>query len=168
MGAAIAGTQAPDFTLFDDNGHSVCLADFAGKHLVLYFYPRADTPGCTQEAQDFSQLKNAFSALGAEILGVSADPIRAQARFKHKYGLSIPLASDESQEMLQRYGVWGEKSMYGRKFMGIERATFLIGRDGRILEVWRNVKVKGHAERVPRPCGSTRPDSSKRPAERRS
>ena len=143
-----AGAQAPAFALPRDGGGTASLADHRGKKLVLYFYPRADTPGCTREAQAFSALEGAFAAAGTAILGVSGDPVPAQDAFKAKYGLSIPLASDEAHNMLNAYGVWGQKSMYGKTFMGIVRTTFLIGPDGRIARVWTNVKVDGHAEDV--------------------
>ena len=139
---------APSFSLPRDGGGNVSLGEFAGRKLVLYFYPRADTPGCTLESQGFSALRAAFEKAGAAVLGVSADPIKAQDAFKKKYGLEIPLASDETHRMIEDYGVWVEKSMYGRKYMGIERATFLIGPDGCIARVWRKVKVKGHADEV--------------------
>ena len=142
------GAKAPAFTLPRDGGGTVSLADFKGRKLVLYFYPKADTPGCTKEAIAFNGLKRAFAKAGAAILGVSADPVKAQDKFREKYDLAIPLASDESKKMLTAYGVWGEKSMYGRKFMGVRRTTFLIDRDGRIAQVWENVKVPGHAEAV--------------------
>jgi thioredoxin-dependent peroxiredoxin len=142
------GMKAPAFKLPRDGGGTVSLADFGGRKLVLYFYPRADTPGCTKEAIDFSRLKSAFSKAGTEILGVSADPVPAQDKFKAKHVLSIALASDEKHRMIEAYGVWREKSMYGRKFMGIARATFLIGADGRIAQVWPKVSVSGHAEEV--------------------
>jgi len=143
-----AGVKAPAFTLPRDGGGSVSLADFAERKLVLYFYPRADTPGCTKEAIDFSRLKSAFAKAEAEVLGVSADPVPAQDKFKAKHKLSIALASDEKHRMLEAYGVWREKSMYGRKFMGIARATFLIGVDQRIARIWPKVSVAGHAEEV--------------------
>lgn len=142
------GEKAPAFKLPRDGGTSVTLSDFKGRQLVLYFYPKADTPGCTKEAIAFNGLKRAFSEAGTDILGVSADPVKAQDKFRDKHGLSIPLASDETKEMLTAYGVWAEKSMYGRKFMGVRRTTFLIGSDGRIAKVWENVKVAGHAEAV--------------------
>jgi peroxiredoxin Q/BCP len=142
------GAKAPAFTLPGDGGETISLADFAGRKLVLYFYPRADTPGCTKEAIDFSRLKSAFGKAGADVLGVSADPVPAQDKFKTKHKLSIALASDEDHRMLEAYGVWQEKSMYGRKFMGVVRATFLIGPDQRIAKVWPKVSVKGHAEDV--------------------
>lgn len=143
-----AGTKAPAFTLPRDGGGSVSLADFVGRKLVLYFYPRADTTGCTKEAIDFTRHKAAFSRAGAEILGVSADPVAALDAFKIKHKLSIALGSDEKRRMLEAYGVWQEKSMYGRKFFGIVRATFLIGPDQRIVQIWPRVSVAGHAEAV--------------------
>jgi peroxiredoxin Q/BCP len=142
------GSKAPAFSLPRDGGGTVSLADFKGQNLVLYFYPRADTPGCTVESNAFSSLSKAFAKAGSAVLGVSADPVKAQDAFKAKHDLAIPLASDETHRMLEAYGVWGEKSMYGRKFMGITRATFLIDRDGRIARIWPKVKVEGHAEEV--------------------
>lgn len=142
------GTKAPAFSLPRDGGGAVSLADFAGRKLVLYFYPRADTPGCTTEAIEFSRLKSAFSRAGAEILGVSADPVPAQDAFKAKHKLAIALASDEKHRMLEAYGVWQKKSMYGRTFMGIVRTTLLIGPDLRIAQVWPKVSVAGHAQEV--------------------
>jgi thioredoxin-dependent peroxiredoxin len=142
------GTKAPAFALPRDGGGKISLADFAGRKLVLYFYPRADTPGCTKEAIDFNRLKAAFGKIGTEILGVSADPVEAQDKFKAKHKLGQVLASDETHRMLEAYGVWQEKSMYGRKFMGVVRATFLIGPDQRIAQVWPKVSVTGHAEAV--------------------
>jgi len=142
------GARAPDFSLPRDDGGTVSLTGLAGKKLVLYFYPRADTPGCTREAQAFSRLAPAFAAANTAILGVSADPVAAQSAFRAKYRLGIPLASDETHKMLAAYGVWGEKSMYGKTFMGIVRTTFLIGADGKIARVWTKMKVDGHAEEV--------------------
>jgi thioredoxin-dependent peroxiredoxin len=142
------GAAAPAFTLPRDGGGTVSLADFAGRKLVLYFYPRADTPGCTSEAIDFSRLKAAFGRAGADVLGISADPVAAQDKFKAKHRLAIALASDEQRKMLEAYGVWQEKLLYGRKFFGIVRATFLIGLDRRIAQVWPKVSVAGHAEAV--------------------
>jgi len=142
------GSKAPAFSLPRDGGGTVSLADFKGQNLVLYFYPRADTPGCTVESKAFSDLAAAFRKANAAVLGVSGDPVKAQDAFKAKHGLAIPLASDETHRMLLAYGVWGEKSMYGKKFMGITRTTFLIGGDGRIARVWPKVKVAGHAEEV--------------------
>lgn len=144
----VEGGKAPGFALPRDGGSSVSLADYAGRKLVLFFYPRADTPGCTREAIDFTRLKDAFAAAGAEVLGVSADPVKAQESFRDKHGLSVPLGSDEQHQMLEAYGAWGEKSMYGRNFMGIIRTTVLIGADGRVARIWRNVRVDGHADEV--------------------
>jgi thioredoxin-dependent peroxiredoxin len=142
------GTKAPPFTLPRDGGGTVSLGDFAGRKLVLYFYPKADTPGCTKEAIDFSRLKTAFAKIDTDILGVSADPVPAQDKFKSKHKLAIALASDEKHKMLEAYGVWEEKSMYGRKFMGVVRTTILIGPDQRITKVWPKVSVAGHADEV--------------------
>jgi peroxiredoxin Q/BCP len=142
------GTKAPAFSLPRDDGETASLADFGGRNLVLYFYPRADTTGCTKEAIDFSRLRGDFSRADTEILGVSADPVPALAKFKAKHRLAIALASDEKHRMLEAYGVWQEKSMYGRKFLGVVRTTFLIGLDGRIAKVWPKVSVDGHAADV--------------------
>jgi len=146
--ALVEGAKAPAFQLPRDGGGSVSLADFRGRKLVLFFYPRADTPGCTKEAIDFTRLASAFSEAETALLGVSADPPKAQEAFRDKHQLSIPLVSDEKHEMLDAYGVWGEKSMYGKIFQGILRTTVLIGADGRIARIWRNVKVDGHADDV--------------------
>jgi peroxiredoxin Q/BCP len=143
-----AGSKAPSFKLPRDGGGTVSLADFKGRKLVIYFYPKADTPGCTREAIDFTRLRSEFQKAGAEVLGVSADPVEAQDKFKTKHGLDIALLSDETHKMLEAYGVWGKKSLYGRTFMGITRATFLIGPDGRLARIWPKVKVDGHAAEV--------------------
>lgn len=142
------GDKAPDFSLSRDGGGTVALKDFKGRKLVLYFYPKADTSGCTKEAIAFTRLKPAFAKAGAEILGVSADPVRALDKFKVKHKLAVSLASDEEKAMLTAYGAWGEKSMWGRLFMGVKRMTFLIDEKGRIARVWPKVKVDGHAEEV--------------------
>jgi thioredoxin-dependent peroxiredoxin len=142
------GAKAQTFSLLRDDGGTVSLADFAGRKLVLYFYPRADTTGCTKEAIDFSRLRGDFARADTEIVGVSADPVPALAKFKAKHKLAIALASDEKHRMLEAYGVWQEKSLYGRKFLGIVRTTFLIGADGRIAKVWPKVSVDGHAAEV--------------------
>ena len=142
------GAKAPAFQLPRDGGSSVTLADYLGKKLVVFFYPRADTPGCTKEAIDFTRLSGAFADSQTAVLGVSADPLTAQEAFRDKHQLSIPLVSDETHGMLQAYGVWGEKSMYGRTFLGILRTTVLIDRGGKIARIWRNVKVDGHADEV--------------------
>ena len=142
------GARAPDFRLARDGGGTVSLEDFKGRKLVLYFYPRADTPGCTIEAKDFSRLQPAFAKAGIAIVGVSADPVKKQDAFKTRHALTTPLASDETHQMLEAYGVWMEKSMYGKKYMGINRTTVLIGTDGRIARIWPKVKIEGHAEDV--------------------
>jgi peroxiredoxin Q/BCP len=142
------GSKAPAFNLPRDGGETVALADFKGQNLVLYFYPRADTPGCTVESKAFSALAAAFAKAGTAVLGVSADPVTAQDKFKAKYRLAIPLASDETHRMLDAYGVWGEKSMYGKTYVGITRATYLIDKAGLIAQIWPKVKVEGHAEEV--------------------
>ncbi len=124
------------------------MQSFAGKKLVLYFYPKDDTSGCTRQAIDFNALRPAFAEAGAEVVGISPDSARSHDAFKAKHGLGFPLAADENKETCQNYGVWTEKSMYGRKYMGVERTTFLVGPDGRIAEIWPKVSVKGHAEAV--------------------
>ena len=151
-GATVAGlaegARAPAFRLPRDGGDTVSLADYAGKKLVLFFYPRANTPGCTREAIDFTRLKGAFADAGTQVLGVSADTVKAQESFRSKHQLAVPLISDERHEMLEAYGAWGEKSLYGRKFLGIIRTTVLVGADGRVARIWRNVRVDGHADAV--------------------
>ena len=147
-GELVAGAKAPAFTLAGDGGTSVSLKDFKGRNLVLYFYPKADTPGCTKEAIAFSGLHAAFAKAGTDILGVSADPVLAQDKFKSKHKLRIALGSDESKEMLEAYGAWGEKSLYGRKYLGVFRKTFLIDGTGHIAKIWPKVSVPGHAEEV--------------------
>lgn len=149
MGSELAvGQKAPAFSLPRDGGGEVSLKDFKGRKLVIYFYPRADTPGCTKESTDFSRLRREFLKAETEILGVSADPVEAQEAFKKKHELSVGLLSDETHGVLEAYGAWGKKSMYGKTFMGILRTTFLIGADGRIAHIWPKVKVEGHAEKV--------------------
>jgi peroxiredoxin Q/BCP len=147
-GGPVPGGKAPPFRLPRDGGGTIGLADFAGRRLVLYFYPRADTTGCTREAVDFSRLKSAFSRAGTDILGVSADPVAALDRFKSKHKLAIALASDEAHKVLEAYGVWQQKTLYGRKFMGTVRTTFLIGPDQRIVHAWPKVSVSSHAQAV--------------------
>lgn len=142
------GARAPRFRLPRDGGGQVSLVDYKGRVLVLYFYPKANTSGCTLEAKDFSRLRQRFAKAGADILGVSADPVAALDKFRGKQDLTIPLASDETKEMLSAYGAWGEKSLYGRKFMGVIRKTVLIDADGRIARIWPKVKVAGHADEV--------------------
>jgi peroxiredoxin Q/BCP len=142
------GAKAAAFQLPRDGGSSVTLAGYLGKKLVIFFYPRADTPGCTKEAIDFTRLSGAFADSQTAVLGVSADPLKAQEAFRDKHQLSVPLVSDETHEMLQAYGVWSEKSMYGKTFLGIVRTTVLIDSRGKIARIWRNVKVDGHADEV--------------------
>jgi thioredoxin-dependent peroxiredoxin len=142
------GDVAPDFTLPRDGGATIALAGLKGRKVVLYFYPKDDTSGCTKEAIAFNGLKAEFAEAGAEIIGVSADSVASHDKFKKKYGLDFALASDEAKAMLEAYGVWVEKSMYGKKYMGIERSTFLIDAKGKIAKVWQKVKVDGHAEEV--------------------
>ncbi|WP_019173114.1 peroxiredoxin [Pseudaminobacter salicylatoxidans] len=143
-----AGQKAPDFDLPRDGGGALKLADLSGKKVVLYFYPKDDTSGCTAEAIDFSALKPEFEKAGAAIIGVSPDSVKSHDKFKSKHNLSVELVADEERKTLEAYGVWVEKSMYGRKYMGVERSTFLIGPDGRIARIWRKVKVPGHARQV--------------------
>jgi len=148
MSAVNIGDKAPDFTLPKSGGGEVSLKDYKGKYLVLYFYPKDDTPGCTKEAIGFTEHKEAFAALGADILGVSKDTVAKHDKFITKHDLGIPLGSDESGAMIEAYGSWVEKNMYGKKYMGIDRSTFLIGPDGKFLEIWRKVRVKVHVEAV--------------------
>lgn len=142
------GDAVPDVGLKDADGADFTLAGYRGKPLVVYFYPKADTPGCTSEAKDFTELGGEFAALGVPVVGVSKDKPAKLRKFADKYGLTVTLASDEPGEMCEAFGTWVEKSLYGRKYMGIERATFLVGADGRIARVWPKVKVKGHAAEV--------------------
>ena len=142
------GQPAPSFTLPRDGGTDVSLADYAGQMVALYFYPKDDTPGCTTEAIDFSAEAEAFAAAGAVVLGVSRDTVKKHEKFRDKHGLKVALLADEDGAVCEAYGVWVEKSMYGRTYMGIERTTFLIGRDGKIARVWDKVKVKDHAAEV--------------------
>ncbi|WP_269930166.1 peroxiredoxin [Aminobacter sp. HY435] len=142
------GQPAPQFELPRDGGDILTLSDFAGKPVVLYFYPKDDTSGCTAEAIDFTQLKPQFEKAGATVIGVSPDSTKKHDKFKAKHNIGIALAADEELKTLQAYGVWAEKSMYGRKYMGVERTTFLIGGDGKIVRIWRKVKVPGHAQEV--------------------
>ena len=141
------GDKAPDIAVSASDGSSINLAAPGGP-LVLYFYPKDDTSGCTREAQDFTALADDFAAAGAKIVGVSRDPMKRHEKFIDKYGLKVPLASDEDGRISDAFGTWVEKSMYGRKYMGMERSTFLIGKDGRVIRAWRKVKVPGHAADV--------------------
>jgi peroxiredoxin Q/BCP len=140
--------MAPDFELPADNGQRLKLSRIRGKPVVLYFYPKDDTSGCTLEAKDFSQLAGDFRKAGVEVIGLSPDSVESHRKFTEKYGLTVRLAADTDRVAANAYGVWVEKSMYGRKYMGVERSTFLIDRNGRIAKSWRKVKVPGHAEEV--------------------
>ncbi|NNM76949.1 peroxiredoxin [Sphingomonas sp. ID1715] len=142
------GEQAPDVTFEGPDGAQTTLAAWRGQPLVLYFYPKDDTSGCTKEAQDFTELADAFAAAGVALLGVSKDSAKKHKAFTDKYGLKVPLGTDADGVLLEAFGAWVEKSMYGRKYMGIDRSTFLIDKDGRIVREWRKVKVPGHAKEV--------------------
>ena len=142
------GEKAPEFSMATDGGGTVSLTGLKGRKVVLYFYPKDDTPGCTKEACAFRDAMPDFSGIDAEIIGVSKDPVAKHDKFKAKYDLTFPLASDEDGAVCEAYGTWVEKSMYGRKYMGIDRATFLIDGDGKLAKIWRKVKVPGHVEDV--------------------
>jgi len=141
------GDAAPDFEMPASGGRTVSLAGMQGRPFVLYFYPKADTPGCTKEAQAFQEALADLSGIGVEVVGVSKDAIKPIERFAEKYGLTFPLASDPGG-VVEAYGAWVEKSMYGKTYMGIDRSTVLVDRDGRIARIWRKVKVPGHAAEV--------------------
>jgi peroxiredoxin Q/BCP len=142
------GDMAPEVTLTTPDGGKLTLSQMRGRPLVLYFYPKDDTAGCTREAQDFSALRAAFDMAEVAVIGVSKDPPAKHVKFAAKHALTVSLASDEDGSVCEAFGTWIEKSLYGRKYMGIDRATFLIGQDGRIAKIWRKVKVPGHAEQV--------------------
>ncbi len=139
---------APDFTLSATGGRTVSLANMKGKPFVLYFYPKADTPGCTKEAQAFEEALPDMAKAGIDVIGVSKDPMKALEKFAEKYTLTFPLASDPDGTVVEAYGAWVEKSMYGKNYMGIDRSTILVGKDGKIAKIWRKVKVPGHAADV--------------------
>ncbi len=143
-----AGDKAIDFELPGDDGQPVKLSKLKGKPVVVYFYPKDDTSGCTAEAKDFSALKPQFDKAGVAVVGISPDPVKSKVKFRNKYDLTVRLAADEDKKTLEAYGVWVEKSMYGRKYMGVERSTFLIDKAGKVAKVWRKVKVPGHAAEV--------------------
>lgn len=142
------GDVAPEFQMPATNGRTVSLDAYKGKPFILYFYPKADTPGCTKEACAFQEASPHLEEIGLDVVGVSPDKMKPIEKFAAKYGLTFPLASDEDHAVADRYGTWVEKSMYGRKYMGMERTTFLIGADGKVLKVWRKVSVTGHADDV--------------------
>lgn len=142
------GQKAPDFNLLDENGENMSLSTFKGKNIVLYFYPKDDTPGCTKESIALSELKNEFEANNTVILGASKDSVKKHQNFIKKHDLTVKLLVDDEGKLCEDYTVWVMKKLYGREYMGIERATFLIGADGNIKNIWRKVKVKGHAEEV--------------------
>ena len=142
------GDQAPDFTMPATGGRTVSLSALRGKPFILYFYPKADTPGCTKEACAFQEVLPQFGTIGIDVIGVSPDKMKPIERFAEKYSLTFPLASDEGHAVAERYGTWVEKSMYGRKYMGMERSTFLIDSAGKVAKVWRKVSVTGHAADV--------------------
>jgi peroxiredoxin Q/BCP len=148
MAEIAVGDLAPAFELPQGGGGTLSLSSYRGKPVVLYFYPKDDTSGCTAEAIAFSGLKPQFEKAGATVIGMSPDSVKSHDKFKTKHGLAVELVSDEDKKVLEAYGVWAEKSMYGRKYMGVERTTFLIGPDGKVARVWRKVKVPGHAEEV--------------------
>jgi peroxiredoxin Q/BCP len=148
MTTLVAGDPAPNFTLPAPSGGTLSLADFAGRKLVIYFYPKAGTEACTREAHDFNKLRGDFDASSTAVLGVSPDPVKALGRFTAKHDIGFPLAGDEAHHLIEAYGIWVEKTMYGHRFMGVERTTVLIDAAGRIARIWPKVKVTGHAEEV--------------------
>jgi peroxiredoxin Q/BCP len=148
MTAIAAGDKAPDVDLETDDGGRFRLKDMRGRKVVVYFYPKDDTSGCTVEAVNFTKAMKAFKKAGVEVVGISPDTTASHCKFRDKHNLGVPLAADPERKAIEAYGVWVEKSMYGRKYMGVERATFLIGPDGRVLRDWHKVKVPGHVEEV--------------------
>ena len=148
------GDPVPNVELTGLEGQRISPTDFRGQKLVVYFYPKDDTSGCTREAQDFTELADDFAKAGAKVVGLSRDPMKKHDKFIAKYDLKVPLASDEDGAISDAFGTWVEKSMYGRKYMGMERSTFLIGKDGRVSKAWRKVKVPGHAAEVLKAAGN--------------
>lgn len=162
------GSPAPDFHLQDQDGHDVSLSRLRGRHVVLYFYPKDNTPGCTQEACDFRDEHSALEAAGAVVLGVSPDGAASHQKFAAKFSLAFPLLVDTDHRVCEAYGVWGEKSLYGRKFQGVTRATFLIDPEGRVAHVWPKVKVAGHVQEVLRALrGEPAPEAAPAPARKK-
>ncbi|MEO1105693.1 MAG: thioredoxin-dependent thiol peroxidase [Pseudomonadota bacterium] len=148
MSEIAEGTKAPEFTLPGDSGSEISLSSYHGQPVVLYFYPKDNTSGCTKQAQGFNELLGEFEKAGVAVIGVSPDGVASHDKFKAKFDLAFPLAADTEQEVANAYGVWKEKSMYGKKYMGVERSTFLIDKDGTVAKAWRKVKVPGHVEAV--------------------
>ncbi|MGA8297644.1 MAG: thioredoxin-dependent thiol peroxidase [Acidimicrobiales bacterium] len=148
MSQLSAGDKAPAFRLATDDGGSVALEDYKGRRVVVYFYPADDTPGCTKEACQFSDLIDEYAALGVDVVGISPDKDDSHQRFRSKYGLKIRLASDPKHETMERYGAWGEKTLYGKKSVGVIRSTFVVGPDGRVERAWHHVRADGHAQKV--------------------
>ena len=142
------GSQAPDFRLVNDKFDEISLSDYKGKNIVLYFYPKNNTPGCTQQAIDFTELKGAFTAADTIVIGISKDDAESHSHFKDMKKLDVILVADPDLDAIEKYGVWVEKNMYGKKYMGIERSTFLINKEGVVAKAWRKVRVKGHVEEV--------------------
>ncbi len=147
------GMEAPDFALPSDSGEIIRLSDFKGKKIILYFYPKDDTPGCTKEACSFRDNLNTLQSQNIVVLGVSADSVESHKKFKEKYNLNFPLLSDEKLEVIKKYGVWKEKNLYGKKTMGIERSTFIIDENGKIIKIFRKVQVEGHVEEIKKVLG---------------
>ena len=148
MAELIAGDKAPAFSLPDQDGAAVSLSDYAGRKVVVYFYPADDTPGCTKEACQFNDLLADFEALGVDVVGISPDGDESHRRFRTKYGLGVRLASDPEHLVMKRYGAWGEKTLYGRVSTGVIRSTFLVDAEGRVERIWRHVRADGHAAKV--------------------
>ncbi len=148
MGKLAAGDEAPVFALEDEDGKTVSLSDYAGKRVVVYFYPRDDTPGCTKEACQFSDLFEEFRQAGVDVVGISPDDAPSHRRFREKHGLTIKLLSDPGHEVMEAYGAWGEKTLYGKKSVGVIRTTVLVGEQGQVERAWYHVKADGHAGKV--------------------
>jgi peroxiredoxin Q/BCP len=148
VGRIERGDEAPGFELEDEQGELIRLSDYKGRPVVVYFYPADDTPGCTKEACQFTELYDEFAAGGVEVIGISPDGAAAHQRFRQKYGLRVRLLSDPSHEVMEAYGAWGEKTLYGKKSVGVIRATFLVGEDGKVKRAWYHVKADGHAQKV--------------------
>jgi peroxiredoxin Q/BCP len=162
------GKRAPAFRLASSDGNEVSLADYAGQRVVIYFYPKDNTPGCTIEANDFNAVLPTLRKIGVAVLGVSKDSIASHCRFRDKFGLKFPLLSDPEGKMLEKYGAWGEKTLYGRKFMGIKRTTVIVGADGKVEKVFENVRAKGHVDSVLEALGGAASAPKKKSAKKSS